>query len=143
PLAGTVKTFRVAARAPYLEVLYRLPEEPERFGVEFCLSPDYLGLLRKGRQAVRLFSGRWERGYRSGATWVWVRVPPGEPVIWDAPVQAECGHGAILRLAAYRREFRLQIGVGAPAPSGGEPGDGQKASSAMPAGVRAEKVGVR
>lgn len=111
-LAGAVKAFRLHASADALEAHYRLPESSETLRIEFCLSPDYLGLLREGRDGLRPVRGRQKRGWRRGGTAVWVRIPRGEPVVWDAPRQPECGHGLMLCVAAYRPEFRLHIGVG-------------------------------
>lgn len=111
-LAGAVKAFRLHASADALEAHYRLPGSSETLRIEFCLSPDYLGLLRGGRDGLRPLRSRQARGWRRGGTAVWVRIPRGEPVVWDAPRQPECGHGLMLCVAAYRPEFRLHIGVG-------------------------------
>lgn len=111
-LAGAVKTFRLDADDDALEAHYLLPESAGALRIEFCLSPDYLSLLRRGRAGLRALRGEEMRGWRRGATAAWVRIPRGEPVVWDAPRQPECGHGLMLCVAAYRPEFRLRLGVG-------------------------------
>ncbi|HEX6937765.1 MAG TPA: hypothetical protein VF158_00025 [Longimicrobiales bacterium] len=121
-LAGAVKAFRLRAGAGALEARYRLPRSVDVLRIEFCLSPDYLALLRGGRAGVRRLRGEEARGWRRGGTAAWVRIRRGEPVVWDAPRQPECGHGLMLCVAAYRPEFRLCLGVGVDPVHRREPG---------------------
>lgn len=102
-LHGLRKTFRLPVDANRLEVSYRLPEHCARVGVEFALCPDYLHLLREGREALTSLEGdgRARRGFAAGRTAVWVDVEGGQPVAWDRPVEPECGHAGILRLSAW------------------------------------------
>ncbi len=132
PLARSVKCFRLGAHSPYIEASYRLPEEPERISLEFCLSPDYLALLRGGKWGIRPITLRSARGWRNWPTNVWVHIPSDEPVIWDAPARPECGHGMILRVTAYRPAFRLLLGVGAPPTSDASSSEGIERLSAGP-----------
>ncbi|MDC0742362.1 hypothetical protein [Polyangium mundeleinium] len=112
PFGGASKRFFLARDARRLGVSYELPREPERFGIEFALSPDYLALLRAGR-SLRPVQSRTARGWRVGSTVVWAHIPDGEPVLWDVPARPSCGHGMRLRVTAYRPTFRLALGVGA------------------------------
>jgi hypothetical protein len=99
-----------------LEVTYELPAAPERFRVECCLSPDYLALLMRGRRHADQIGGGRRRGWRNGPAAVWLRLPPGQPLVWDVPIQRSCGHGFMLAVAAFAPRFRLQIGTGYSSP---------------------------
>lgn len=112
PLAGSVKRFRLHHDGAALEVTYELTEAAERFGVEFGLSPDYLFLVREGRAAEPLGGGR-TRGFAAGSAQVWVDLPSGEPLVWEAPPFRPAGHVLRLRVAAWAPTFRLSLGVGA------------------------------
>ena len=114
PIVGAVKTFRLDARSLHLEASYRLPNAPEPFSIEFCLSPDYLLLLREGKRVIRPVARLSTRGWRNWLTAVWVHLPRSEPVLWDAPKSPECGHGMVLQVAAYKPSFSILLGVGAP-----------------------------
>lgn len=116
-LVGTVKRFRLGHDERSIEVHYALPLAPERLSVDLALAPDYLELLRGGRRAMTPLSGTEACGWSLGPTAVWGQLPQGEPVLWDVPVPAECGHGSLLRATAFGRSFRLVLGVGPP-PSG-------------------------
>ncbi len=111
-LAGAAKIVRLAADARYLEVEYRLPFTPERFSVEFALSPNYLDLLRQGRRGVRALRRGLARGWRNGECQVWVQLLADQPALWDIPNSPECGHGLLLRVTAYGPVMRLRLGVG-------------------------------
>ncbi|MEP7198838.1 MAG: hypothetical protein ABI874_03370 [Chloroflexota bacterium] len=113
-LRGTEKIFRLGADASAVRVSYLLPATREPLRVEFCLSPDYLSLLREGRRSVGEFATARARGWHSGDTVVYIRKPPDESVRWGQPLQPECGHGFMLCLTAYGRQFVVELGVGWP-----------------------------
>jgi hypothetical protein len=118
---GAAKRYRIEASSTSIEVAYLLPGDPEAFTVVSGLSPDYLALLRVGRQGVRIARLPNARGCATGPTSVWVRRPQGEPVLWGVPNQEECGHAILVTAVAYRRAFRLELGVGSPARSDSGP----------------------
>ena len=115
PLRGLRKTLRLAPDAAAVEVVYTLPPGVRRLGVEFAFSPDYLTLLREGREALRPLrdDGTELRGFAAGETAGWVAVAPGQPVLWERPVQPECGHAGVVALSAYDG-FQLELGTGLP-----------------------------
>lgn len=109
-IAGATKTFHLAGDRPVLGASYHLPDVPERFLVDFALSPDYLSLLRQGRAAVRPMGINGTRGWRSGPSAVWLRLPGNQPVLWDRPLP-DCGHAFMLRVAAWRASFSFELGL--------------------------------
>lgn len=111
-LHGATKTFRFAPAATTLEVDYSLPARPERFGVDVALSPDYLELLRGGRASMTAIGNDTACGWRTGPVAVWLQLYADEPVVWDVVTPATCGHGRILRVAAFAERFRLVLGTG-------------------------------
>ena len=114
PLAGVRKTLCLRASSRELEVCYSLPPHVPGLGVELAFSPDYLLLLRAGRGAVRaLPPAPGRRGFAAGATASWVSVDQDQPVLWDRPVQPQCGHAEVVRLTAYG-SFQLRLGFGLP-----------------------------
>ncbi len=114
PLFGSTKRVRLLRDGSHLEVAYELADAPERFQVELGLSPDYLTLLREGRDAVRALHGARRRGFAAGAAAVWVELPEDEPLVWEPPPTRPAGHVLVLRAAAYRPSFILRLGVGDP-----------------------------
>lgn len=111
-LYGATKTFRFGPSARALEVDYSLPACPERFGIDVALSPDYLELLRGGRASMTAIGNETACGWSTGPVAVWLQLPAGEPVVWDVVTPATCGHGRILRVAAFADRFRLVLGTG-------------------------------
>jgi hypothetical protein len=115
PLAGSVKEYRLTS-AGRLEVGYELAFTTERFDVEVGLSPDYLRLLRYGREAARSWGAARRRGVSNGESTVWIELPDREPVLWAATPARPAGHVLGLRMSAYRPTFRITMGTGVPAP---------------------------
>jgi hypothetical protein len=115
PLFGSTKRIRLHRDAPHLEVGYELAAAPERFRVELGLSPDYLTLLREGRETVRVLHAGRRRGFAAGVAAVWVELPGDQPLVWESPPVRPAGHVLVLRVAAYRPSFVLRLGVGDPA----------------------------
>lgn len=112
-LRGAAKRFRLRAGARVLDVAYQLPAVPDRLRIEHALSPDYLALLRHGREGLEPIAGAMRRGWRRGDTAVWVQLPRRAPLVWDVPVQPACGHAELVCIAAYGARFGFRIGVGA------------------------------
>jgi hypothetical protein len=111
---GATKTFRLASGARTLSVSYEVSDRRPLHHIDFALSPDYLSLLRDGRRQLRPVDAPRRRGWSNGATSVWVRLPAREPVVWGVPVVPDHGHAMTLRVTAYQRAFRLELGVGRP-----------------------------
>ena len=110
-LAGASKTFRLPAHGHRIEVSYQLPETPERLLIDVALSPDYLTLLRGGRQRIGAFGSNGTRGWRCGPVAVWIRLPADQPLLWERPSRPECGHGMLLTVAAWRSSFSFELGL--------------------------------
>jgi hypothetical protein len=115
PLFGSTKRVRLLPDGAQLEVAYELTDAPERFQVELGLSPDYLALLRGGRETIRPLHDGGRRGFAAGAAAVWVELPAGQPLVWEPPLNRPAGHVLTLRAAAYQPSFVLRLGVGHPA----------------------------
>ena len=113
PLFGSVKEYRLTSAGRF-EVGYELAFSPERFDVEVGLSPDYLRLLRHGREAARAWGAARRRGVSTGNSTVWVELPEGEPVLWAATPARPAGHVVGIRISAYRPTFRITMGTGVP-----------------------------
>jgi starch synthase len=111
---GARKSIVLLASEPALLVRYRLPSRLARFETEACLSPDYLRLLREGREGLRTTGGDAWRGFRNGAASVWLALEPGEKTAWAEPTRPEAGHGLIVRAASTARQFDLLVGCGEP-----------------------------
>ncbi|HEX2069174.1 MAG TPA: hypothetical protein VHH54_03110, partial [Actinomycetota bacterium] len=110
--AGTRKTLFVSETSPVLSVCYRLPPNADDLSIESCLSPDYYGLLRKGRGGLIPYNGSRWRGFRLDEAAVWIALAPGERTGWAAPSKPEVGHGMNVRLHSKDRHFHLLIGCG-------------------------------
>jgi hypothetical protein len=113
PLLGSTKRVRLGPDDDHLDVAYDLVEASERFRVELGLSPDYLVLLREGRATVTAVHDGRRRGFAAGAAEVWVELPQGQPLVWEAPPPRPAGHVLVLRVAAWRPSFGFRLGVGA------------------------------
>jgi hypothetical protein len=106
-LAGARLRLRLSAGSPALQADYDLPEGTGEVVVVACLSPDYLRLLREGRDGLR----RIGDGRRRGAALedAHVRVVTVEGGEWVEPVNPEAGHGLNVAVRAVERCLRLQI----------------------------------
>ncbi len=111
PLTRSSKTFALMAGESILVVCYQLVGL--RFlSTEFCLSPDYLNLLRDGSRNVRALRGPTWRGWRHDNARVWVALVDAEQTQWDKPKQRRVGHGLALRVTAQTPHFHVVLGLG-------------------------------
>ncbi len=94
-----------------LTVEYTLPENLPSLSVEFGFSPDYLNLLRNGRASLKPYDAPGARGWRTGATAIWMIPENGGHVAWAKPYQEEFGHGCLSRLSSSAKRFSLSIGI--------------------------------
>jgi starch synthase len=111
PLRGTRKRVLLAADATALVAAYDLSTARELV-VEACLSPDYLTLLREGRQRLRRYDGDCWRGLSNGPVAVWLARDGDTATTWLEPAR-EVGHGVVLGVRAREPAFRLLVGAGA------------------------------
>lgn len=84
----------------------------ERLRIEFGLSPDYLALLRTGRQGLRRIRHGRRRGAAKDGCRLWVEPGRHARLSWTEPVQREFGHGITVCLAAHVARFQIRLGVG-------------------------------
>lgn len=112
-LYGTVKSFSLTDDDSVLRVAYKLPETVTALDVEFCLSPDYLKLLRLGKNAIRARTDGAARVALCGETRVHVKPFDLSGLEWDeTETPRVCGHGLVYTLHASARDFACEIGVG-------------------------------
>jgi hypothetical protein len=112
PLQGSLKTFRLSAQSHQLVAAYHLPPAAVPLRIDFCLSPDYLTLLERGREQLARVQTDCTRGCLNGDVGVVVSKDATAPLIWEEASPAECGHGVIVRVAAYSSCFELAVGFG-------------------------------
>lgn len=111
-LCGAAKTFSLAENAACLHVAYELPNLMQSLDIEFCLSPDYLTLLRSGSKSICPGANGTTRAVSSGATLVYVNpLSPCAPEWDDDPPHRQCGHGIIYSLHFWGPRFICEIGV--------------------------------
>jgi starch synthase len=108
---GLEKSLTLPRGGHEIEVTYRLPPGLANLTVEFGLSPDYLHLLRHGREALREHGGSNERGYANNGTAVWVRLadPASTAFVGEAGGR-EFGHGRRLLVRSLGSPFTLWLG---------------------------------
>jgi hypothetical protein len=109
-LFGSVKRYRLDTGSSALSVTYTLACPDERFAVVHGLSPDYLHLLRYGRDGLRPIDQAGRKGWACRETAVWVEIPEGEPVLFEPAVGPPAGHVLPVRTVAWRSPFTLAIG---------------------------------
>ncbi len=109
---GLRKRIVLAEGIPALFICYRVPDRTAPLTTEICLSPDYLDLLREGRQGLTTCGGRSWQGWRNRGVTAWVAVAPEEDTRWVMPDRAEVGHGMVLGVRAAAAHFHLLIGCG-------------------------------
>lgn len=108
---GLVKRLRLAQGEARIEVSYVLPEFLDAISVDFALSPDYLNLLRQGRELLKPFMDRDARGCSADSTAVWIREEKCTGLSWCEPFPDEAGHKATFRATSSSRTFSVSIGV--------------------------------
>jgi hypothetical protein len=114
PLQGRPKTFRLSEQSHHLVAAYHLPPAAVPLRIDFCLSPNYLSLLEGGREGLARIQSDCTRGWRNCDVSVAVRKDAAAPLVWEEASPPECGHGLIVRLAAYGPRFELAVGLGCP-----------------------------
>jgi hypothetical protein len=120
---GIVKEYELAG--PSLRVKYTVPAAITHFSTECGLSPDYLRLLRSGRDCLQPYNRADRRGWRTEHVAVWLKPEPG--VEWEEPFNSRFGHGCMLRLGSDAREFAIELGVSAGLAIEPEPSNAQMA----------------
>jgi hypothetical protein len=108
---GLSKRIRLSQGESFLEVHYAIPEYKKTISVDFAFSPDYLNLLRHGRDLLKSFEEGRARGWSTDSIAVWVREEDNGEYSWSHPFPENDGHKACLRLATCCREFTVSIGV--------------------------------
>ena len=108
---GLVKRLRLSQGEARIEVCYVLPELLDAISVDFALSPDYLNLLRHGRELLKPVVIPEGRGWGANSTAVWIREEKDACLSWCEPFPNEAGHKATFRATSSRRNFSVSIGV--------------------------------
>ena len=108
---GLVKEIILTPASCSLSVRYLLPRKLRKLTVESGLSPDYLGLLRKGSAELGDIHRRSVRGVSHDRVQVWVRIKPEQGSEWTNPRQEMFGHGKTVAFTANAREFTVDVGV--------------------------------
>lgn len=112
PAFGLVKELHLSS---YLEsalhVEYKLPETLCKIAIEFGLSPDYFGLLKRGSSILWSNAREGSHGCGTCSIAVWVKPDPCAASQWSPAYQREFGHGRALRLSVEGRRFSLAIEV--------------------------------
>jgi starch synthase len=108
---GLKKRISLARDGCALRIEYTLPPELHNLDVDFGLSPDYLRLLRYGRNVLEEFVQGEARGWRTGRTAVWVRPEDCAAVVWAQPPHSIVGHACMIRLSLAAPQFAISIGV--------------------------------
>ncbi|MFN2558034.1 MAG: hypothetical protein ABR592_14430 [Nitriliruptorales bacterium] len=120
PLNGTRKGVLLPTGREELVVCYRWPPGVTGLAVDFCLSPDYLRLLREGRGCLVSEGDERRRGARAGNVAVSVRLAFDEATSWVEP-NHQVGHGIVFRVRSHTSHFHLVIACGGVAAAGTEP----------------------
>ncbi len=94
---------------PRLIVSYKLPRTQQHHTVGCGVSPDYLNLLRLGKQKVRFTSQSDMREWKNGNARAWIRLREG--VKWSDTRPSEFGHGFLSRLSVEGRKASFEIGA--------------------------------
>lgn len=110
-LCGATKTFSLAENSACLQVDYALPKSMQSLDIEFCLSPDYLNLLRGGIRSVCAGAVGTTRVVSSGASTVYVRPLTPSSFQWNDAQSRQCGHGFLYSLYCCEPRFTCEIGV--------------------------------
>ena len=104
---GLEKLYRFNAGDSHLTVRYTLPPTLKSISIECALSPDYLALLRRGREILRPVADEWAQGLE--AEGVSIVLETNRNLKWEEPEQEWIGHGQTLRVGARSREFELGL----------------------------------
>ena len=106
---GMVKEYELTDRASSLVVRYKLPNKLNELSFECGLSPDYVNLLRKGADELRLIRTPRIRGWKAPRVAVWLKPISG--LQWDDAPCRRFGHGCVLRLTSAARHCEVALGV--------------------------------
>ena len=104
---GCTKYYQLLHGSRCLTVTYQTTARAH--GVEICLSPDYLELLRLGKRQLSAFTDGRRRGWACVELAVYIECD--DHTEWTSLGRAECGHGLILFAESRRNRFRFEIGV--------------------------------
>lgn len=111
PAYGLIKRFTLARGRSSIGISYeQIPNTLFPLCLDIGLSPDYLRLLREGRQAVVPFRDGDKRGFRTGHIFAWVR-PVSDGLRWNIPRSPIFGHGFCLTLCITSSTVSFEIGV--------------------------------
>lgn len=111
PAFGMMKSLRLARAGSEIEVTYELPRILTNLSLECGLSPDYLQLLRSGRQGLKEFRSLGARGYSNQEVTVWVRLKDLKNTFFSESAPREFGHGYAIRIQAWVNSFTIWIGA--------------------------------
>jgi hypothetical protein len=96
-----------------LQVNYSLPPTLDELTVELGLSPDYLKLLRYGRNALQEYARPEGRGCATREVAVWIRPSACDPV-WQETEEENFAHKRSFKLTVNARQFAIEVGVDLP-----------------------------
>jgi hypothetical protein len=109
--SGIQKTFSLAYGSDELRVSYELPDHLSTLTIECGFSPDYLDLLRRGRNSLVGFREPSVWGWRNNGVTAWVRLDAQGSAVADEAGPREFGHGQAMRLTASGHTFTVWLGA--------------------------------
>ncbi len=109
---GLEKTLGLVQDKNEIEVTYRLPENLASLSIECGLSPDYLHLLRSGRNSLKEYKKLDSWGYSNNNVSVWVRLDDPTKTVFSDTDTREFGHGYAIRVQILHGLFKIWIGTG-------------------------------
>ncbi len=93
-----------------IQVSYNLPDQLNELTIECGFSPDYLNLLRSGREFFSSFgySKMWK--LFTDGTMIWIRLGDNSSTTIDTANYYEIGHGGVVRVKSTEKQFSLWLG---------------------------------
>ncbi|MCH2172893.1 hypothetical protein MK489_19120 [Myxococcota bacterium] len=112
PAFGLCKSLKLRNDSNEIEVEFDLStsNDPARF--EFGMSPDYLNLLRFGREDFCIHRKTNALGCSRADISTWIRVEEKNSSVLENAVPEEFGHGVSFRVPVSEKKFRIWIGTG-------------------------------